>query len=523
MKFSEKYELLETLTTGAVETFVANDKVRAERVLVHIVECAPQRPDQTTAEWVLESFRKLAPEPPGLVLETGKYNGPKYGYVVVKPADDRKLTAWVRQYELQADETKESKARTLRAEINSPAVGPPVPSQSAAKLPAPASGSMTQLLRDYDSLAKSKTPDFATTAELPPVKPDPSTNLPEESGLHLAPSWDQAIRKPGTAPKEPLFTTPVASGPVRPDSSAPSGRESAKPGEFTSFFQGPFRGDSPSDIPAFSAQPSEPAKKTVGEFTALFGQASPASAAKATSANASEPSFTSIFKDIGTPATLNAPPPVEGSVIPAPVRPLPSVPPMSGAPLPDPVFVTPTPVAPTPGAAMLPPLPSVSVEKPAAPRPASLAGDGATGVFSRPAPETIPVPMEAPSGPSPYTQIISRSKLEDADAAEAEPPQRAGSGAGMFAAPAMPVAAMPSLATPRMPAAASPVMPRLPPLPMVAPPPMPMPRMTAPAAPKAPKSAAPAPPPVSMWPLILTLTVLFFLAVILVLFFVFRH
>ena len=130
---------------------------------------------------------------------------------------------------------------------------------------------------------------------------------------------------------------------------------------------------------------------------------------------------------------------------------------------------------------------------------------------------------EAPSGPSPYTQIISRSKLEDADAAEAEPPQRAGSGAGMFAAPAMPVAAMPSLATPRMPAAASPVMPRLPPLPMVAPPPMPMPRMTAPAAPKAPKSAAPAPPPVSMWPLILTLTVLFFLAVILVLFFVFRH
>jgi hypothetical protein len=38
---------------------------------------------------------------------------------------------------------------------------------------------------------------------------------------------------------------------------------------------------------------------------------------------------------------------------------------------------------------------------------------------------------------------------------------------------------------------------------------------------KVPKNDAP--PPVSMWPLILTLTVLFFLAVILVLFFVFRH
>jgi hypothetical protein len=47
--------------------------------------------------------------------------------------------------------------------------------------------------------------------------------------------------------------------------------------------------------------------------------------------------------------------------------------------------------------------------------------------------------------------------------------------------------------------------------------------MTAPPAHKIPKIDAPAPPPVSMWPLILTLTVLFFLAVILVLFFAFRH
>jgi hypothetical protein len=47
--------------------------------------------------------------------------------------------------------------------------------------------------------------------------------------------------------------------------------------------------------------------------------------------------------------------------------------------------------------------------------------------------------------------------------------------------------------------------------------------MKAAPAPKVPKNDAPASPPVSMWPLILTLTVLFFLAVILVLFFVFRH
>jgi hypothetical protein len=47
--------------------------------------------------------------------------------------------------------------------------------------------------------------------------------------------------------------------------------------------------------------------------------------------------------------------------------------------------------------------------------------------------------------------------------------------------------------------------------------------MKAPPAPKAPKIDAPAAPPVSIWPLIITLAVLFFLAVILVLFFVLRH
>jgi hypothetical protein len=515
MKFSEKYELLETLTTGSVETFVANDRVRGERVLVHIVECAPRKPDQTTAEWVLECFRKLAPEPPGLVLETGKYNGPKYGYVVVKPADEAKLKAWVRHYELQADETKETKLHALGAEISSAAAGSPVSPQSASKPPAQASASMTQLFRDYDSLTKSKAPERAATSELPPPKPDPPMNLPGDSGLHVAPRWDQEIAKLGTAKKEPPFTAPAASAPVRFDSPAPSGRDSAKPGEFTSFFQGPFRGDTPSDVPAFSSQPVEPPKKTVGEFTALFGQATPSGAAKPTSANASEPSFTAIFKDMGTPATLNPPPPVEGPVIPAPVQPLPSVPPRSAAPLPDPVFVSPTPVARTPAEAALPPLSSVPFEKPAPSRPAALAGDGATGAFLRPGSETMPAPMEAPSGPSPYTQIIS-PKAAAADDAEAEPAPAAAGGAGKFAVPAMPAPVMP-----RMPAAAPPLTPKLPPPPRVAPPPVP--KMKAAPAPKVPKNDAPASPPVSMWPLILTLTVLFFLAVILVLFFVFRH
>jgi hypothetical protein len=42
-------------------------------------------------------------------------------------------------------------------------------------------------------------------------------------------------------------------------------------------------------------------------------------------------------------------------------------------------------------------------------------------------------------------------------------------------------------------------------------------------APQVPKIDVPAPPPVSIWPLVITLTVLFFLAVIVVLIFALRH
>jgi hypothetical protein len=60
----------------------------------------------------------------------------------------------------------------------------------------------------------------------------------------------------------------------------------------------------------------------------------------------------------------------------------------------------------------------------------------------------------------------------------------------------------------------------------IAPPPMPaapaIPKLAVPAAPKAAKAAIPE-PTVSYWPLILTLTVLFFIAVLLVLYFVLKH
>lgn len=492
MKFSEKYELLESLTTGAVETFAANDKVRGERVLVHIVECAPQKPDQTTAEWVLESFRRLAPEPPGPVLETGKYSGAKYAYMVSKPADENVVKTWVRRYELQAEETKETKVHALKRETSGPAISEPLAPPVTPKEPQQAPpGQMTQLFRDFDSLAKSKLPEPSIPSIASPMRPTPSTSLPGESGVHAADPWDPSSMKSASTPKEPPFAAPPT--PIKPVA-----RDNAKPGEFTSFFQGPFRGDGPSDMPAYSSQPIEPPKKNVGEFTALFGGATPPKSTPAPP-GAAGPSFTGLFKDFETPQPINsASAPQQSGVMPPSVQPRLIVPPMNATPVPDPVFAaSPAPVVipnlPTPA---IPPSPSVGDERPLPQRPGSLSGDGATGAFMHSPMEQTPVRVEAPSGPSPYTQIISRSKLGASEEAEAGHAPAAGAGAGKFAAP--------------------PPMPKIPPVPA-------MPKVKAPQAPKAPKFDAPAPPPVSLWPLIITLTVLFFLAVILVLFFVLRH
>lgn len=508
MKFSEKYELLETLTTGAVETFVAQDKVRGERVLVHIVECPTQKPDQTTAEWVLGAFRNQAPEPPGSVLETGKYSGPKYGYVVIKTTDETAVKRWVRQYELQADETKETNVETQRTGIPAGA-GPTAVSPIVVKESPPPSVSMTQVFRDFDSLGKSKGPE-ATAADLPARKPAPPIKLPGESGVHAANPWDVPSAKPSSLPDEPPFPASAAPPkPAAPDMASSVSKQSGKPGEFTSFFQGPFQGDKPAEMPAFSSQPIEAPKKTVGEFTAIFGGTTPPAAGSPISSNGSEPSFTSIFNDmkIAPQPASNAAPAVQGGVVPGPVQPLPSASP-ANASLPDPVFVAPTPiVTSTPAAPLIPDSPNSPVEIPSRPRSGSLPGNDATGAFMRPAAEPMQAPAETPRGPSPYTQIISRPKMESPEASSGSAATAGGGHAG------------PS--TPKIPAAGLPPVPKMPPVPKVAPPPVP--KLKAPPAPKMPKIDAPAPPPVSMWPLIITLTVLFFLAVLLVLYFVLKH
>ena len=505
MKFGEKYELLESLTTGGVETFVANDKVRGERVLVHILECEGQKPNQPTVQWVLEAFRRIAPEPAALVLETGRYSGTLYAYLVTKMPDEAALTNWVRAYQGQGRATQD---------IPKPG-GKPSPESEAptANLTSPdpsrAPGSITQLFRELDPDSKPAASSVSTKpTELPPQPLANAKPAPERSAIQPAPDWQAntprftpAKDEPTTSGSDSSFS--AAFGPRNFPSAinSPNVKEGPRPGEFTSFFQGPFRPDAPSEIPALSPQQKEPSRKTVGDFTAMFNppRAEEQSAAPGSAGNESPGAgFNEWFStpNVASRTSGPAPAPPSGmqrsivddlSAFPAPSK-EPFVPPR---PVP---YVAPAPVVSVPTPPIFPvlPIPSPAIEKQAAPSNSSSASNGATYAFNRPASEPAPVQPMPASGPSPYTQVISVRPS---------------------AAPAV----APKQASPAIPAGAVPI------LPAIAAPPMPaMPKIAVPPAPKPPKATVPE-PPVSYWPLILTLTVLFFIAVLLVLYFALKR
>lgn len=515
MKFAEKYELLESLTTGAVETFVANDKVRGARVLVHILQCDPQKPNQPTVQWVLEGFRRVAPDPAGLVLETGRYSGTLYAYLVTKLPDEAALRGWVQQYKAQARDTQEIPASVATPTPESQAP----PSNLVSKEPPPVPGPLTQLLREFEPRATSGAPGAPLKKTTQTSQPLPNISPPaDRSPLSTAPPWDPETPRISVPPNAEANVSGPADS-VRPDfkaknfpfePSTPAVKEGPKPGEFTSFFQGPFRGDRPSETPAVTPPPMEAPRKTVGDFTAMFGpvKPQPEETLPASGIAGNEPAgtgFTGWFNpDIPSrTSSTTAPPPSTGlpratvdppSGLPAPPKePFAPPQPVSYAAPTAPVFPTPVPLNP-----LMQNSPAVA--------PSALPSDGATRAFARPGSEPVPGPPAPPSGPSAYTQIISVKTMNPAgDAAGAQPQAPAKSPAP----PAFPAPSMPAMAPPPL---------HLPPAP-------PMPKIAIPPPPPAPKPAKVdlPQPPVSYWPLILTLTILLFIAVLLVLYFVLKH
>ena len=107
MKLTEKYELVEPVTRGRINSFIARDLSTSEQVLVHLFECAGSRLGQPAALWVLQAFRCLAPSPPGKVIEAGASGSSSLAYVITLMPSASSLRTWVQAYKLSTETTQE--------------------------------------------------------------------------------------------------------------------------------------------------------------------------------------------------------------------------------------------------------------------------------------------------------------------------------------------------------------------------------------------------------------------------------
>jgi hypothetical protein len=569
MKFADKYELSEAVTSGRLETFMGRDIGSGEPVLVHIFDAPVKKPDQPTILWVLESFRAVAPEPPGLVIATGKYGGTSYAYLVTQVPDDAALRKWKQAYESSTAETREipvghsipeqsvptdppAVSNVLRHSEAEPAVlassnqlsHPPTgffamrpPIENATRLPEDAAEiprvSPEAVGKDLEGISigprtasRQEPGDFTKQFFAGSIQPTPANEGllhsaiqridRSESAVDATVGANPPLTSVDSAPPDlggftalfrPSLKPEIRQAPGSPPWIDPAGKvDDGKAGDFTKFFQGPFDGEQPTEIPdALRAGVSSPPRgKTPGEFTQMFGAAkdSPFDTMTSSPSPAVESplrtdagTFARSFGEVSQFSSTAEPTLPTGDTKGNGKQTAPS--------FPEPNWTEPV-LSPVEGP-VKPPNPPVVSQVSGGPRIERKPSvqDGATQLFTVPGghstPNLDPLP---PSGPSEYTRIIQGVKLtpsEDKPVAEEGP-------AG---ADGLPAFKMPAPPVPPAPKIAAPATPKLP---------------AAPAAPKLPPVGALVPKPKSSYlPMIIVLNVSLIIAVLLIVYFAIKH
>jgi hypothetical protein len=212
MKFVDKYELHESVTSGRVEIFVAQALATNERVLVHVFECRDQKSDRPTIVRVLDAFRAIAPEPLGTVVDAGQYGDTSYVYLVTKAPKDVDLQRWLRHYEKDF-------ARSGRSRLSSSPQDPET------------RGGFTQAFEGFGGGPDSGKGVTGAVERMPGPNTESQMSATKESS------------GPGEFSK--YFGGPFDGNPaLTPDIPAPSEPPRQAPGEFTRLFE-PEKKDSP--------------------------------------------------------------------------------------------------------------------------------------------------------------------------------------------------------------------------------------------------------------------------------------
>ena len=322
--------------------------------------------------------------------------------------------------------------------VVSPPQSPTLPTPATPRPPMPAPGSVTQLLREFEPLAKSPAPVFRRKKRSRPRQLHPESALQPialafarlRCGIRAAPDFNSgSVGGRSNPPADPIPANFLDKN--FPAENTPP-KESPKAGEFTSFFQGPFRGDRLQKLLIFLHRPSlrksplaisppcsaRSSRKLQSRFPHLE---SPETSPRAPD---SPVGLTRTFPrglqardlapirtwcrarfPVSMPASFPSPTPnptappsgLQRAAEPAPIFPEPMREP----------FASPPPASYGASASNLPRATPPLHRCRTRPPPSSIPPNGATRAFSRPAiPEAAPAPPP-PSGPSAYTQVIS--------------------------------------------------------------------------------------------------------------------
>ena len=287
MKFADKYEILEMVTSGRVSTFLARERASQEAVVVYTFECAGTGASELSTASIISRFCALAPNPPGIIVKAGFDESSSSAFITTKMPEAVALKAWVGAYQSFAkpgtspvvapnsgpaakpargpagDETAELSAEELRAFLakSGPSKQPPVESASedmggvtaAFSLNTPpaaapqSGGEFTRLFRQANTFEPVQSKRPATPP--PAAKPNDATDAIFGEVLGGSPLGGHKPVVPPTPPK-----------------ADPSPAEPA-PGSFTREFLG-LPGEKPT--PAAEAWTPEPPKKEPGAFTREF-------------------------------------------------------------------------------------------------------------------------------------------------------------------------------------------------------------------------------------------------------------
>ena len=430
MKFAEKYEIIEMVTSGRVSTFLARERATQEAVVVYTFECAGTGARELSTASIIARFCSLAPNPPGMIVKAGFDEPSSSAFITTKMPAPAALTAWVQAYQVFA---------------------PPPPAQPAAAEPVapPASEPASDATIELSAFEVNSVLAKSGLKSAPPPTPASSPTADPGGGTAAFSFGEPAAASSQSAGEfTRLFREVNAFEPLRPSPAPPPTKASeATDASFGQRLGGSALGiDKPA--PPLPTPPPAATEPAPGSFTreflgisAIQNQSTPSQdVVSAPPPQKSEPgAFTREFMAISPPSSTEKP--VKG---PSEFAPRQSVPPPPASV--DSMFGNPPPQSGTARADSPEAGSSTSSFRIEADNQKNAAGEFTRffrDPFERPGPPEKSIPMPDPANAAPqqkpvgdFTRVFGRGDLEQAAAplppADSEPQSAPGTFTQIF-------------------------------------------------------------------------------------------